>query len=171
MWGWRLFSRCSPCVLARSERGVAIDEKASGQNVRPMLGEELQRVRLQLGMTQAELGEALRLGGTETAERTIRRWENKKDQPVSGPVQLAVEMLAARAFRVAAISGDTMNQDRINLADGEAEHMGDGVFVLFQSVEGVVQTIVLLPADLERLLAAREGKGETETAKGMLASG
>jgi transcriptional regulator with XRE-family HTH domain len=135
-----------------------------------MLGEELQKVRLQLGMTQADLGEALRLGERDTAERTIRRWENKKDQPVSGPVQLAVEMLAARAFRIAAISGDGMNNDRINLADGEAEHMGDGVFVLFQTVDGAVQTVVLLPADLERLLAARREGSEPEK-KGMLASG
>jgi transcriptional regulator with XRE-family HTH domain len=147
---------------------MAIEENASGQYVRPMLGEELQRVRLQLGMTQAELGEALRLGGAETAERTIRRWENKKDQAVSGPVQLAVEMLAARAYRTAATSGRTMEQDRINLADGEAEHMGDGVFVLFQTVDDEVQTVVLMPADLERLIAHRGAKS-SETLKGMLA--
>ncbi len=61
-----------------------------------------------------------------------------------------------------------MNQDRISLADGEAEHMGEGVFILFQTVDDIVQTVVLLPNDLERLIAHRAAE-KPEEAKGMLA--
>ena len=44
--------------------------------------------------------------------------------------------------------------DRIGLVDGEAEHMGDGVFVLFQTVDGEVHSVVLQRGDLQALLAA-----------------
>ena len=50
----------------------------------------LYRARKSLGMTQAELADALRL--SRNGERTVRRWE-KGEIPISGPAQIAVEWL------------------------------------------------------------------------------
>jgi len=43
---------------------------------------------------------------------------------------------------------------RVVLDDGHAEVMGDGMFVLFQTVDGVPQSVVLSEDDLRRLLGA-----------------
>jgi len=124
-----------------------------------MVGGDVRQLRLQLGMTQAELGEALLLGEPKSAERTIRRWEAKEEEPVSGPVQLALGVLAAK-HRRSLISGKEV-MDTVSLLDGEAHHMGEGVFVVFQEADGEVQTVVLTPADLEQMLSSSK-KGTLE---------
>jgi hypothetical protein len=43
---------------------------------------------------------------------------------------------------------------RIELLDGYAECMGDGLFILFQAHEGKTQSIVLSKSDLGKLVAA-----------------
>ena len=47
-----------------------------------------------------------------------------------------------------------MIEERIMLADGEAERMGEGCFVLMQETPEGVQSIVVQRSDLEALLAA-----------------
>jgi hypothetical protein len=46
------------------------------------------------------------------------------------------------------------NSDVIDLVDGEARSMGEGVFVLLQNSEDGPQSIILQRSDLEALLAA-----------------
>ncbi|MBB3693024.1 hypothetical protein [Sphingomonas sp. BK580] len=41
---------------------------------------------------------------------------------------------------------------RVALDDGYAEAMGDGMFVLFQEVDGEAQSLVLSEEDLRRML-------------------
>jgi hypothetical protein len=43
---------------------------------------------------------------------------------------------------------------RIGLDEGHAERMGGGMFVLFQEVDGRVQSITVSQDDLTKLLAA-----------------
>lgn len=43
---------------------------------------------------------------------------------------------------------------RLDLEEGRAEHMGDGMFVVFQSVDGQVQSVTLSATDLLTMLAA-----------------
>ena len=50
----------------------------------------LYEARQALGMTQAELADALRL--QKNGERTVRRWE-QGEVPISGPAQIAIESL------------------------------------------------------------------------------
>jgi hypothetical protein len=45
-----------------------------------------------------------------------------------------------------------MVHDRIELSDGEAEVMGDGVFIILQAFEGQNQSVVLSYEDLEKLM-------------------
>lgn len=50
--------------------------------------------RKALGLTQAGLAEALRMG--PNGERTVRRWE-QGETPVSGPASVAIELLSAQS--------------------------------------------------------------------------
>jgi transcriptional regulator with XRE-family HTH domain len=54
---------------------------------------ELRAARQKLGLTQAQLGEALRLRGTRDGRaRVVRQWEAGERQ-ISGPVEIAIEHL------------------------------------------------------------------------------
>ena len=55
-----------------------------------MTPDDLRAARGRLGLTQAELGKALRLPGG----RSVRRWETPGNE-VPGPVQVAVELMVA----------------------------------------------------------------------------
>lgn len=57
---------------------------------------ELRAARKRLGLTQAGLAEALRLG--PNGVRTVRRWE-AGDVPVTGPASVAIEMLVSGTGR------------------------------------------------------------------------
>lgn len=50
---------------------------------------------------------------------------------------------------------ETSEDLRVILEDGYAECMGDGLFILFQEVEGEAQSVVLSRRDLVRLLNAK----------------
>ena len=54
---------------------------------------DLLAARKRLGLSQAGLAEALRLGAN--GGRTVRRWE-AGDVPVTGPVSVAIECLLAK---------------------------------------------------------------------------
>lgn len=54
---------------------------------------EVRAARHALGMTTKALAEALRLGAN--GGRTVRRWESG-ETPISGPAQVAIEMMIAR---------------------------------------------------------------------------
>ncbi|WP_206364346.1 hypothetical protein [Sphingomonas desiccabilis] len=43
---------------------------------------------------------------------------------------------------------------RVALDDGHAENMGDGMFVLFQTLDGAPQSVTLSRDDLARMLDA-----------------
>jgi DNA-binding transcriptional regulator YiaG len=58
---------------------------------------ELKSARKRLGMTQRQLAEALRLKGKDPTA-TVRAWENER-RPITGPVQVAVELMLASAPR------------------------------------------------------------------------
>ena len=60
------------------------------QNVTP---NDIKAARKSLGLSQAGLAEALRLG--PNGERTIRRWE-QGDVVITGPASLAIELLLER---------------------------------------------------------------------------
>lgn len=47
---------------------------------------------------------------------------------------------------------DGVDTLRVILDDGHAEVMGDGMFVLFQTVDGVAQSVTVSADDLRRLL-------------------
>lgn len=47
-----------------------------------------------------------------------------------------------------------MIEARIAMLDGEAEHLGEGIFALTQDTPEGVQTVIVQRADLEALLAA-----------------
>jgi DNA (cytosine-5)-methyltransferase 1 len=53
---------------------------------------DIKQARKRLGLSQAELAGALRLG--PNGERTVRRWE-KGEVPITGPASLALEFLLA----------------------------------------------------------------------------
>ncbi len=57
-----------------------------------MTPEQLKKARQELGLTQSQLGKALRLKGD--GSRAVRHWESGKRE-ISGPVSLAIEMLLA----------------------------------------------------------------------------
>ena len=59
-----------------------------------MTGPELKAARRRLGLSQAALAHALRLGGD--GGRTVRRWE-RGDRSIPGPVEVAVEFMLAQA--------------------------------------------------------------------------
>lgn len=57
---------------------------------------DLRAARLRLGMTQAQLGAALRLDGDDKSRaRTVRRWE-AGEREIGGPVQVAVGLMLER---------------------------------------------------------------------------
>ena len=56
---------------------------------------DLKLARKRLGMTQAQLGRALKLEGPDPA-RTVRTWE-QGTRPIRGPVEVAVELLLKQA--------------------------------------------------------------------------
>ncbi|MGI9297813.1 MAG: helix-turn-helix domain-containing protein [Gammaproteobacteria bacterium] len=51
---------------------------------------DLKSARKQLGLTQTQLAERLRMG--KNGGRTVRRWESG-DCPIPGPVEVAIEFL------------------------------------------------------------------------------
>ena len=53
---------------------------------------ELRAARKRLGMTQAQLATALKLG--KDGKRAVQRWECG-DRPISGPVAVAMAMMLA----------------------------------------------------------------------------
>ena len=53
-----------------------------------MTPERVRNARRELGFTQRQLGEKLRLKPS-SAQRTVRRWEDG-DLPISGPAEVAV---------------------------------------------------------------------------------
>jgi DNA-binding transcriptional regulator YiaG len=55
---------------------------------------EVKEARLALGLSQAELAAALRMGAN--GERQVRRWE-KGEVPVSGPASVALEHMLLAA--------------------------------------------------------------------------
>lgn len=55
-----------------------------------MTPDAIKAARQRLGLSQAGLAEALRLG--PNGERTIRRWETG-EVPVTGPASVAIELL------------------------------------------------------------------------------
>jgi DNA-binding transcriptional regulator YiaG len=55
---------------------------------------DLRAARKRLGMTQAQLGRALRLSGGDPG-RAVRMWE-AGDRRISGPVEIAVEAMLER---------------------------------------------------------------------------
>lgn len=54
----------------------------------------------------------------------------------------------------ASVHAQEMQDLRIELEDGYAECMGDGLFILFQKVDGEDQSIVLSKSDLAKLVGA-----------------
>ena len=60
-----------------------------------MTAADLKLARKRLGMTQAQLGRALKLEGPDPA-RTVRTWE-QGTRPIRGPVEVAVELLLKQA--------------------------------------------------------------------------
>ena len=54
-----------------------------------MTGEDVRRIRRTLGLTQTQLGDWLRLAGSQVGH-TVRMWEMGKN-PVTGPVQICLE--------------------------------------------------------------------------------
>jgi transcriptional regulator with XRE-family HTH domain len=66
-----------------------------------MTPEELRTSRKRLGMTQAQLAEALQLG--KDGKRAIRRWE-MGERPISGPVTVAITLMLERHDQQAAIT-------------------------------------------------------------------
>ncbi len=54
---------------------------------------EVRTAREALGLTANGMAEALRLG--RNGGRTVRRWESGQT-PISGPAQVAIEMMIAR---------------------------------------------------------------------------
>lgn len=54
-----------------------------------MDAEQLKTLRAQMGLSQAELGELLRLG--KNGGRTVRRWE--AGTPIPGPATVAIDAL------------------------------------------------------------------------------
>lgn len=58
-----------------------------------MTGAELERARARLGMTAADLGRALHLGGRDPGQQ-VRRWEtDKAGAHIPGPVGVAVGLM------------------------------------------------------------------------------
>lgn len=55
-----------------------------------MTADEFRAARLRLGITQAQLATALKLG--KDGKRAVQRWE-AGERPISGPVQVAVEFM------------------------------------------------------------------------------
>lgn len=62
-----------------------------------MSPEEVKAARLELGLTQAELAERLRLSGANAGD-TVRSWESGK-RPISGPAQVAIEYMLKDPLR------------------------------------------------------------------------
>ena len=58
---------------------------------------DLRAARLRLGMNQKQFAEALRLRG-DNPDATVRSWE-KGRRPITGPVQVVVEMMLERLDR------------------------------------------------------------------------
>ena len=55
---------------------------------------EVKAARLALGMTQAQLADALRLAGD--GKRTVRHWETENGKHgISGPASVALELMLA----------------------------------------------------------------------------
>jgi DNA-binding transcriptional regulator YiaG len=59
-----------------------------------MTPEELRKARKRLGLSQAGLAEALRMGAN--GGRTVRRWE-LGEIPITGPASVAIELLEQKA--------------------------------------------------------------------------
>ncbi len=59
-----------------------------------MTPDALRKARKRLGLSQAGLAEALRMGAN--GGRTVRRWE-LGEMPVTGPASLAIELMLERA--------------------------------------------------------------------------
>ena len=58
-----------------------------------MTPDRIKEIRIALGLSQNGLAEALRLGAN--GGRTVRRWESGS-MPISGPAQVAMELMAER---------------------------------------------------------------------------
>jgi DNA-binding transcriptional regulator YiaG len=65
---------------------------------------DIKSARHRLGISQAGLAEALRLG--PNGERTVRRWETG-DVPVTGPASVAIEYMVAGTKRKPAAKNET----------------------------------------------------------------
>jgi hypothetical protein len=68
---------------------------------------DLQTARRKLGMSAADLGRALRLGGRDPGLQ-VRRWERAMTDAVPGPVQVAVEFFLRdlKAAKAATLPAD-----------------------------------------------------------------
>lgn len=58
-----------------------------------MSPDEIKAARLELGMTQAALAEALELSNNDSA--TVRSWEKGRRKPI-GPVRVAIRLMLER---------------------------------------------------------------------------
>ena len=97
-------TRTAPCPYrptapVRGERRIiALGEEVSPCNPWTIdnQGAKLRDARQRLGLSAEGLGTRLRLGSN--GDRTVRRWE-AGDVPVSGPAQVAIDLLLERAAR------------------------------------------------------------------------
>jgi DNA-binding transcriptional regulator YiaG len=76
----------SPCA----RRQTTFPANAGLINGWMMTSAEFKCARLRLGLTQSQMGKALRLSGDPA--RSVRKWE-QGEREISGPVSLAVEHL------------------------------------------------------------------------------
>jgi DNA-binding transcriptional regulator YiaG len=67
----------------------------AGPRFAAMSPEDVKEARAKLGLTQAELADALELEGN-FGKDTVRNWERGK-RPISGPARVAIRLMVARA--------------------------------------------------------------------------
>lgn len=60
----------------------------------PWTGDQVAAARAALGLTQAQLADALELGGGVNAKDSVRNWERNK-RPISGPARVAIRLMLA----------------------------------------------------------------------------
>jgi len=76
-----------------------------------MTGEELKKIRLELGLTQLELGQWLRVGNTQP-DHTVRMWEMGRTR-ITGPIETLLEAFLS-GWRPAHIRNEHNNHRKGN---------------------------------------------------------
>lgn len=67
---------------------IVLDHPQAEKENAPMQGDEIKRIRLELGLTQSELCDVLGISD----RRTVRRWE-KNERPITGPSRVLLRIL------------------------------------------------------------------------------